>query len=63
MFDFIKKSWEEYLSFYKKSFKDKKRRKWLVVLILIIEITIFLSASYTGYKYFFNETKKEIKHG
>lgn len=63
MFDFIRESWEEYINFYKRSFKDKKRRKWLLALILIIEITIFLSVSYTGYKYFFNETKKEVKNG
>ena len=63
MFDFIKESWKEYINFYKKSFREKKRKKWLIVLILIIEITILLSASYTSYQYFFNKTKKEVKNG
>jgi len=36
----------------KKNIKDKKR-KWLVLLIVIFEITIFLTITYRGFKYFF----------
>jgi hypothetical protein len=49
---FIQESWNEYLSFFKNNFKNKKRRLWMILLIIFVEISLFLFTIYGGYQLF-----------
>lgn len=59
MKNFIKQSWDEYIAFFKNSIKDKKKRKWILLLIIIVEIGLIIFTIYGGFKVF--EYLKEIK--
>ena len=52
MKNFIQESWNEYISFFKDSFKNKSKRKWLILLIATMEVGLLIVTFYFGYKIF-----------
>ena len=49
---FVYESWNEYITFFKKGIKDKKKVKWIFLLIGIIELFLLIFTFYGGYKIF-----------